>query len=215
MTRNVTILLNLVKMNKVHTEIEKEIMNKEDGEIIFAVDFRGKGEANTIKQALFRLVKNGKIHRLAKGIYYKSEIDPLLGPLKPGPEELIKALEEKEKIRIIPGGALAMSRLGITNQVPTRLVYLTDGSPRTLKVGNLEIKLKTTSPKRLSRKGKISALLIQALEEMDIERIDESTQQKLKELLQQENSQILKHDLSLTSTQINDYIYSLLNTPAQ
>ncbi|MDR3716069.1 MAG: DUF6088 family protein [Puia sp.] len=202
-------------MEKVHTEIEKEVTSKENGDIIFAADFRGKGEANTIKQALFRLVKSGKIQRLAKGIYYKPKIDPLLGPLKPGPEELIQALEEKEKIRIIPGGALAMNMLGITTQVPTRMVYLTDGSPRTLKLGNLEIKLKTTSPKRLSRKGKISALLIQALEEMDLERIDEPTQQKLKELLQKENPQTLKHDLSLTSTRINDYIYSLLNTPEQ
>src|ERR1700759_2032025 len=110
-------------MEKVHTEIEKEITSKGDGDIIFAADFRGRGEANTIKQALFRLVKRGNIQRLAKGIYYKPKIDPLLGLLKPGPEELIQALIEKEKIRIIPGGALAMNMLGITTQVPTRMVY--------------------------------------------------------------------------------------------
>lgn len=202
-------------MEKIHPQIEKIIDRAEAGEIIFAADFRGKGPANTIKQALFRLVESGKIERLAKGIYYKPKVDPVLGPLSPGPDDLIKALVKREKIRITPAGANAMNKLGLTTQVPTRLVYLTDGSPRLLKLGNLQVRLKATSPKRLSRKGKISSLVIQALEEMDLERIDQPTKTKLKELLKKEEPRTLTHDLKLTSVKINDYIYGLLNTPEQ
>ncbi len=46
-------------------------------------------------------------------------------------------LAKKEKIRVKPAGAYALHQLGLTTQVPTKLVYITDGHPRLFKLGKL------------------------------------------------------------------------------
>jgi hypothetical protein len=199
-------------MDKAHTEIERLIARKKSGELIFPTDFRGLGTGMAIKQALSRLVKSGKLNRVAHGIYYVPKVDPVLGKLKPGADEVVEKLAKKEKVRVVPAGANALNRLGLSTQVPTRLVYLTDGPSRQLRLGKLMVRFKATSHKKLSRIGKISSLVIQALEEMELQKIDEATAIKLRELLLKEDTKILRHDLSLTSTRVNDYVFKLLKS---
>ena len=105
----------------------------------------------------------------------------------------------------------ALNKLGLSTQVPTRLVYITDGPPRQLKLGKLEIKFKATSHKKLATTGKISALVIQALEELDLNNIDESRTARIRQLLLTEDPKKLKHDLTLAPARIHDYIVKLLN----
>jgi hypothetical protein len=134
-----------------------------------------------------------------------------LGELRPGAEEVANILAKKEKVRIRPAGAYALNKLGLCTQVPTRLVYITDGPPRRLKIGKGEIMFKSTSHKKLARVGNISSLVIQALEELDLKRMDESSAAKMRKLLLNEDPKNLKHDLALASVAINDYIVKLLN----
>jgi hypothetical protein len=197
-------------MEKTHTYIEQDIGGKEGGEIIFPTDFRGRGSESAIKKALSRLAQQGKIRRLAHGIYYIPKIDPVLGELRPGPEEVVKMLAKKENIRVRPAGAYALHQLGLTVQVPTRQVYITDGHPRQFKIGKLPVRLKATTPKKLSMTGPVSSLLIQALEELGTERIDSKTEYKIRELLKKEDPKHLQHDLRLGSAKVNDYLVKLL-----
>jgi len=119
-------------------------------------------------------------------------------------------IAKKEKVRIKPAGAYALHQLGLTTQVPTRLVYITDGVSRNLKVGKTTIKFKATSNKKLSVKGKISGLVIQALEELDIDKMDSNIELKIRGLLKKEDPRMLKHDLGIAPARINDYIVKLL-----
>ncbi|NML36892.1 hypothetical protein HHL17_06750 [Chitinophaga sp. G-6-1-13] len=196
-------------MKKVHTQIADQIARKKPGALIFPTDFRGIGTETAIKQALFRMARNGTIRRLAHGIYHTPKIDSILGELRPGAEDVVNMIARKEKIHIVPSGANAMNTLGLTTQVPTKLVYLTDGSPRKLKIGKLEVRMKATSRKRLSRIGKISSLVILALEETALHQIDDTTKHKIKSLLEQEDPRKLKHDLSLAPAKVNDFIVNL------
>ncbi|MBC9913454.1 DUF6088 family protein [Chitinophaga varians] len=196
-------------MKKVHTQIADQIARKKPGALIFPTDFRGIGTETAIKQALFRMTRNGTIRRLAHGIYHTPKTDSILGELKPGAEDVVNMIAKKEKIHIVPSGANAMNMLGLTTQVPTKLVYLTDGSPRKLKIGKLEVRMKATSRKRLSRVGKISSLVILALEETTLDQIGDVTKSKIKGLLEQEDPRKLKHDLSLAPAKVNDFIVNL------
>ncbi|MBC9930942.1 DUF6088 family protein [Chitinophaga qingshengii] len=196
-------------MKKVHTQIEQLIARKKPGALIFPTDFRGLGTETAIKQALFRMVRNGMIRRLTHGIYYTPKKDEILGELIPGVEEVAAMIAKKERVHIVPSGADAMNRLGLSTQVPLKLVYLTDGPPRKFKVGNLEVRFKATTPKRVSRKGKISSLVILALEETNLQQMDDLTKNKIKRLLEQEDPQKLKHDLSLAPVRVNDFIVNL------
>jgi Family of unknown function (DUF6088) len=198
-------------MKIVQNNIERLLSRKKSGNLIFLSDFRGIGTEAAIKKALSRLVQKGVLKRAAHGIYYIPKIDPLLGELHPGGEEVAMMLAKKEKIRIRPAGAFALNKLGLSTQVPTRLVYITDGPPRQLKMGKLEIKFKATSHKKLATTGKISALVIQALEELDLNNIDESRTARIKQLLLTEDPKKLKHDLTLAPARIHDYIVKLLN----
>lgn len=201
-------------MEKTHTHIEHIISRKKKGGLIFPSDFRGKGTDAAIKKALSRLAEKGEIKRLAHGIYYVPKIDPVLGELRPAADEVVKMLALKEKIRVKPAGTYALHQLGLTTQVPTRRVYITDGHSRKFKLGKLEINFKSTTQKRLLRKGKISSLVIQALEELGTENIDSETATKIKELLLNEDPRMLKHDLSLAPVKVNNYILKILKENA-
>lgn len=197
-------------MEKTHPHIKHLLSRKKRGELIFPSDFRGLGTDSAIKQALSRLTKKGLIKRLAHGIYYVPQIDHVLGEIRPSADEVVKMLALKEKIRIKPAGTYALHELGLTTQVPTRRVYITDGHPRQFVLGKLQIKFKATTAKRLLRKGKISSLVIQALEEIGTDKIDSETIVKIRELLLKENPRMLKHDLELAPVKVNNFIIKLL-----
>lgn len=197
-------------MEKTHTYIKSLISNKKEGSLLFPSDFRGLGTDAAIKKTLSRMTQAGEINRLAHGIYYTPKQDPLLGQVKPSADEVIQLLAEKEKIRIKPAGAYALHQLGLTTQVPTKRVYITDGHDREFMLGKLRIKFKSTTPKRLMRKGKISSLVIQALEEIGTGKIDTITYNKIKELLKKEDPKLLKHDLQLAPVKVNNFIVNIM-----
>lgn len=136
---------------------------------------------------------------MAHGIYYVPKIDPLPGELLPSAEQVAGKVAEKEKVRINPTGIDALNRLGLSTQVPTRLVYLTDGTPRLLTIGKSKVQFKATTPKKLALQGKISRLVILALDELDTTKPDPARDERLRHLLLREDEVDLQHDLRLAS----------------
>lgn len=197
-------------MEKTATTIEHALPDKKPGDILFISDFRGIGAETAIRKSLSRLTRRGKLRRVAHGIYYVPKIDPMLGELLPSAEQVAKKVAEKEKVRIIPTGIDALNRLGLSTQVPTRLVYLTDGTPRVLTIGKSKVKFKATTPKKLALRGKISGQVILALDELDTNLQDPERDKKLRQLLLLEEAGNLQHDLQLASGRVHDYIVKLL-----
>lgn len=197
---------------KTHAFIDLAISRRKPGEILFPTEFRGKGSQAAIKKAMSRIAKTGKINRLAHGIYYIPNADPKLGKLRPDPEHVVKMVALKERVRIRPAGAYALHKLGLTTQVPTKRVYITDGNPRRFKLGNVLIQFKATSAKRLAMKGEISSLVIQAIEEIGIDHISTQLQVKLKQFLMKEDHKKVQHDLRLASAKVNDFVVKLMKT---
>jgi len=54
----------------------------------------------------------------------------LAGFVYPGANDIAKAIARKDRAKIIPTGSMAMHLLGLSTQVPLKVVYFTDGSPR-------------------------------------------------------------------------------------
>jgi hypothetical protein len=73
-----------------------------------------------------------------------------------------KALAGKDRIRLQPAGAYATNLLGLSEQIPAKVVFLTDGASRTVKVGQQEIQLRRTTPRNMAAAGRLSGLLMQA-----------------------------------------------------
>jgi Family of unknown function (DUF6088) len=197
-------------MESVQSIINGSLSKCKAGKILFPTDFRGKGSQAAIKMALSRSTASGQVRRLAQGIYYVPLVDPVLGELTPAPEAVAEQLAEREKVRIRPTGAFALHKLGLTTQVPTRLVYLTDGHPRKFQIGKATIEFKATTPKKMALAGEISGPLILALEGLELDKIDDNTEKRIKYLLQLEKQEVLQQDLQSAPGKVYDYLTRLL-----
>jgi DNA-directed RNA polymerase subunit K/omega len=184
-------------MLSIENQIEKVINTKRKGSLILPDDFIDYGSSEAIRKALDRLEDKKIIIRVAQGIYVQPKISQLIGPLTPSAEEIAEAIAKRDRIRTIPTGSYALNALGLSTQVPMKIVLLTDGSPREIKVGKRTIKFKRTTPKNLMAKGKISRLVIQALKEIGNGKVKIEEEQKILELLKKENEKDLKHDIAL------------------
>jgi hypothetical protein len=98
-------------------------------------------------------------------------------------------------LRIQPSGAYAANLLGLSDQVPARIVFLTDGANRTVQVSNQQIVLKRTTPKNMATAGQVSGLVIQALRYIGRDRVNDKIVEKLKKKLTADDRRRLIRDL--------------------
>ena len=150
-------------MESVQAQIKEDVTGT-DGELVFPEDFIRLGSTQAVLMALSRLVKEKELVRLAKGIYLRPKNDPRLGMILPSIEQIAHAVAEKDHVRIRPTGAYALNKLGISTQVPVKVVFLTDGHPKSIKIGKGRLIFKMTSPKRLAAKNDTVFLVSQALQ---------------------------------------------------
>ncbi|MDL2308834.1 type IV toxin-antitoxin system AbiEi family antitoxin domain-containing protein [Bacteroidales bacterium OttesenSCG-928-B11] len=199
-------------IESTHYKIEKAIKKKGRGKIIFANDFTSLGTSYAVRHALSRLCKSGLILRLAEGIYLYPKIDKELGlgVLYPSIDTIAKSIAKKDKARIAPTGLYALNRLGFSTQVPANAIYLTDGSPRRIKIGNGQgILFKHTVPKNLAFKSDLAMLIVFALKEIKKDNVTQEHLDKLRSLLKQVPKEEFLQDVKLMPEWIKDLIIKL------
>ena len=194
----------------IHQEIEDKIQLLPEGDIFFPADFRMLGTDDAIKMALSRLVKEGAAERISHGIYYKPKQHKMLGSIKPSLEMIANAIANRDHVIIKPTGISALNKLGISQQVPTKHVYITNGQPRKYKIRGNEIHFKSASPKKLALSGSISSLVILAMDELGLDGFDETLATQIKKLLQKEDATILENDIKLAPSWIARELFKLL-----
>lgn len=194
----------------VENQILENVKNYSRGKIFFPNDFRSLGSESAIRQSLNRLEKKNILIRLSNGIYLFPKKHKTLGILKPSSEEIALAIAKRDKARLIPTGPQALHKLGFTTQVPINAVFLTDGSPRIIKIGKRNIKFKIASPKLLSVKNETNIHIIQALRELGKENINEDVKSKIAQILKNVNPEQLKHDIKLAPRWIADIMQNSL-----
>ena len=206
----VTNIMNDKCMQSIHKQIEYHIKGKKRGTVFFANDFKPLGSGDAIRQALSRLCKDDFIERLSNGIYLYPKTSKHIGIIYPSIEEIAKAIARKEKARLVPTGVFALNKLGLSTQVPMKVVFLTDGAPRVIKIGKkATIHFKKTVAKHLSFKGSISALVIFALKEIGKGNVTETELQKIKQILADEAKENIIHDATLAPEWIADILFKL------
>ena len=197
-------------MQSINNQIVATIKKKGRGKIFFINDFRHFGSNEAVRLALFRLCKEGAILRLSAGIYLYPKNHKYLGVIYPALETIAKAIAKQEKARIIPTGIYALNALGLSTQVPMRVVFLTDGTPRMINIdGESSIKLKKIAPKYLALKGKLVTLVIFALKEIGKNNVTEEQLKRIKEVLQKESRDNIIHDTKLAPEWISEIILNL------
>ena len=192
-----------MKRPKVEYQIIEALKQLPKGSVLFVDDFLDYGNPESVKKALLRLKEKNILVRLAHGIYLFPKIDKELGVLFPSTEDIAKAIARRDKARIVLTGVQALNKLGLSSQVPMKVVYLTDGATRTVKVGKRTISFKKTSPKNLLTQGEISSLVIQALKTIGQKNIDNETIKKILDILKNEQQENIKNDAKLSPAWIH------------
>ena len=187
-------------MYSAHNQIENAIKKRGRGKIFLGNDFSKYGTPFAVRHTLSRLCKKGDIIRLSAGIYLYPKIDNKtgLGVLYPSIEDIAKTIAKKEQARLVPTGAYAQNRLGLSTQVPMKVVFLTDGTPRVIKVGKkATIRFMKTTPRNLAFKGKITQLVCAALKDIGKGKVTDEQLKKIEKALAFESSKIIQHDATL------------------
>lgn len=151
-------------MQTMRDQIVARIGRLGEGKAFSAKDFLDIASRTTIDVTLAELALDGVIRRVRRGLYDKPRVNPALGgKLSPDIDEAARAIARRQRWKIVPAGAWAANLLGLTTQVPAKIIYLTDGPNNDVLIGRRSIYFKHARPKTLARlEGKI-ALVVQAL----------------------------------------------------
>jgi hypothetical protein len=184
-------------MQTIDSRLKSRIYGSGRGSAFTPNDFLDIGGRDAVDKALSRLAVKGTIRRLARGLYEYPREHPELGKLSPDIGKVAKALAGKDRIRLQPAGAYATNLLGLSEQVPAKVVFLTDGPSRTVKIGRQEIQLRRTTPRNMAAAGRLSGLLMQALRHLGKEHISPARMEHLKRTLPPKERRQLLKDLRL------------------
>ena len=126
-------------MGKHTQSIDNKIINRIYGHgkgwVFTPVHFSDLGSRDAVASALKRYRQSGHIRQLARGLYDYPRTDPDLGMLPPSPDAVARALAGRDAVRLQPSGAYAANLLGLSTQIPMKIVYFTDGRSRTVQIG--------------------------------------------------------------------------------
>ena len=127
-----------VKGQSTESKIERRLRGGGRGSIVFQQDYADCGTPSAIKSTFHRLYTDGVLMRLAHGIYYYPKEDKAfgLGVVYPSIEDIAQAIAKRDRVKIVPTGAYALHKLGLSTQIPMNAVFLTTGVPRRIKIGN-------------------------------------------------------------------------------
>lgn len=200
----------VIAMQTTENKIISRIYGSRWGKAVMSSAFLDLAAPDAIAQALSRLAKRGKIRRLAQGIYYLPKKDPLLGELLPSPIEIAKSIAKSENAKLQPTGAYAANLLGLSEQVPAKTVFLTDGKTRNLKIGSTEIRLRHAEPRTLATAGRLSGLVIQALRYLGKDAITAQQIEQLRDRIPQEERTKLLKDLRFAPAWMHPILRSIV-----
>ena len=186
-------------MGKHSQSIDNKIINRIYGHgkgwVFTPVHFSDLGSRDAVASALRRYRQSGLIRQLARGLYDYPRTDPELGVLSPSPDAVARALAGRHVVRLQPSGAYAANLLGLSTQIPMKIVYLTDGRSRTVQIGKQKIILKQTTPRNMATAGRISGLVIQTLRHLGQKHVDEDIIARLDRRLDADAKKQLLKDL--------------------
>ncbi|MCG6881540.1 MAG: DUF6088 family protein [Deltaproteobacteria bacterium] len=193
----------------IDNKIRNRIYGHGKGWVFTPVHFSDLGSREAVASALKRYRQSGLIRQLARGLYDYPAMDPELGTLAPAPDALARALAGRDAVRLQPSGAYAANLLGLSTQMPMKIVYLTDGRSRTVEIGKKQIILKQTTPRNMATAGKISGLLIQALRHLGRPHVDDEIIARLDRRLNDDDREQLLKDVRFAPAWIAEIMRQL------
>ena len=152
-------------MNSMANKIMRRVSAYPSGKwVCTPKDFLDLGSREAIDQALSRLAKTDQLRRISHGLYDRPRFSNVLK--RPAPVDLdaaVAALARRDGVRIMTDGLTSANQLGLTNAVPAKVSFVTDGYSRTLNIEGRTVRFRHAGPRVMQWAGKPSAPVVQAL----------------------------------------------------
>jgi Family of unknown function (DUF6088) len=134
------------------------------GRVWVPADFAALAGRDVIDKTLQRMVADGTLRRIDRGLYDRPAISRLTKrPTTPDYRSIIDAIARRDQLRVLVDGMTAANDLGLTDAVPAKVTIHTDTRRRTITIDNLVIEFKVTAPSRLYWAGRPGMRVVQAL----------------------------------------------------
>lgn len=143
--------------------ILKSVRATKSASTFSAKDFLYLGNPAAIRKALERSTKRGDLRRIRRGFYDRPRPHPLLGQTAPDPMDLVRGVMKDSGAQWQVSGAYAANLLHLSEQVPAKILILTDGVSRKIPLGKLTLDFRRAAPRHLLGAGKPAGLVIQAI----------------------------------------------------
>lgn len=181
-------------MQTVAEKVLKEIGRREDDWCFCQKDFMDLASRDALDKAFSRLVADGKIRRIGRGLYDIPRYSEMLKmTLSPSAYQIAKVIARKHGWRILPTGAHAANMLNLSTQVPMKMVYQSDGPTKQMDIGGWTLFFKKSAPKDMAS-TELSGLVINALKYLGKETITEKIIDKLRTRFDEKQKRKLLED---------------------
>jgi hypothetical protein len=150
-------------MQSIDNSIIHRIRGSGGGSVFSPNQFLDLGGRSAVGVALHRLAKAGKIRRIRRGLYDLPRSHPIIGQTAPDIMATVRALMAGSHAQWQFTGAYAANALGLSDQVPAKIIILTDGVPRKVSLGKLTLSFRRAAPRNMLGAGQRAGLVIQAL----------------------------------------------------
>jgi hypothetical protein len=203
-------------MNTIQDSILDRIRKQGRGKVFIPKDFLDLGSRYAADQSLSRLARSGEINRLVRGLYHYPKKNGRLG-IRSGPDldEVAWALARRTGSRVVPSGAVAAYRLGLTAEVPAKPEYLTDGRTRQVRIGDTLIQIRHAAPKELPVGSETLAMVFQALRFIGKEAVDEQVITKIRGALSGDQRREILRDVHYTTDWISAAVRQVASEEAE
>ena len=164
----------------------------------------------TINKALERLTFEGTMMRVARGIYCYPMIARTFGagPCPPSTDDIAKAVARRDGAKIVPAEAWAQYQLGLTQQVPMNVIFLTNGPSRTIATEDgLSIRFKHASPRYFAMKNIVACMMTTALKGWKVENLSMEQIDKVKAVVEN-HGPFPAEDMKLMPASVRELIQS-------
>lgn len=173
-------------------------------------DFLDLANYKSVSKALELLEDDGYLKKARRGIYYKPKLNNVLGiECSPNLNDIAKAIARQFNWDIIPSGNHALNIIGISTQVPSKIIYISNGPYREYDVGSNQIIFKHSTTKEILKESTKILISIQALKELGKDNVTENDLKLISSFLDDEDKKEINKGFKTTS-----WIYESLRRSA-
>lgn len=176
----------------VTASIRTSVQRIKRGEPFTNTRFLRLGSRAAVDKALSRLVEEGAIHRITRGVFVRPKQSRFAGQVMPDVNRVVEVIAKDHGEMIQLHGAEAARRFKLSTQMPTSPIYYTNGASREIHIGKLKVKLMhTTNQRRLQHSGKKPGMALSALWYLGKENVNPKAIEQIRNGLSSEEFEIL------------------------